>query len=184
MGTVKKIEILLVSFFILSCSIDYGDTTLPDKMLEDTPDNILRSFLYTESSGGHKTFSIYAAKAEIYNTREQTVLEDVVFRQFDSNGSLITEGRADKGVIFTENDNAEMSGNLRIYSSVQEAELDTSYLYWNNKDKTLTGKQDKSITIRRDSGTVITGKDFSADMRTKTYSLGRGVHGEYVYEEK
>ncbi len=183
MGTVKKLSILLVSFLALSCSIDYGDTTLPDEMMEDIPDNILRSFLYTENSGGHKTFSIYAAKAEILNTKEQTILEDVVFRQFDPEGSLITEGRADRGVIFSENDNAEISGNIRIYSSAEEAELDTAYLYWDNKEKTLTGRQNKSITIRKDSGTVITGKDFSADMRTKTYSLGSGIHGEYVYEE-
>ncbi|RKX87991.1 MAG: LPS export ABC transporter periplasmic protein LptC [Spirochaetes bacterium] len=175
--------ILLISIFSLSCSIDYGDSILPDEMKEDIPDNILRGFLYTENSDGHKTFSLYASKAETFNTKEQTILTDVVFQQFDSTGALITEGRSDRGVIYQDNDNAEMRGNIQIYSSQEEAELSTSYLYWDNEEKTLTGKQDTAMTIKKDSGTVLSGRDFSADMRTKTYFLGNRVHGEYVYEE-
>ncbi len=175
--------ILLISVFSFSCSIDYGDSILPDEMKEDIPDNILRSFLYTENSDGHKTFSLYAAKAEIFNTKEQTILTDVVFQQFDSNGNLIAEGRSDRGVIFQDNDNAEMRGNIQIYSSREEAELSTSYLYWDNEENTLTGRQDTPMTIKKDSGTVLSGRDFSADMRTKTYFLGSRVHGEYIYEE-
>jgi len=131
---------LSILILMISCSIDYGDSILPDKIMDDTPDNILYHFLYTESSKGNKDFSIYADKAEIYNARKQTVLTDVVFQQYDSNGTVVTEGKADKGLIFTETNNAELSGDLRIYSSAEEAEIKTSYLFWNNEDKTLTGK--------------------------------------------
>ncbi len=183
MGKNRILPVLIILVLLFSCSIDYGDSILPDKMMDDIPDNILYNFLYTESSNGNRNFSIYAEKAEIFNTRKQTVLTEVVFQQYDSAGAVITEGKADKCLIFTETNDAELTGNLIIYSSGEEAEIATSYLFWNNGDKTLTGKQDRTITIRKDSGTVISGSDFSADMKTKSYNLGNGVSGKYVYEE-
>ena len=184
MAAFRVLWMVILSVLFFSCSIDYGDNALPDKLMDNIPDNILYDFVYTENEGGHRTFSVYAEKAEIFNEKQQTLLTGVVFRQFDSEDNLVSEGRADNGTIFTENNNAEIYGNLDIYSSREEAEVKTSYLYWDNDKKTLTGEPDKTITIIRDSGTVITGRDFEADMKTKVYHLGNGVRGEYVYEKE
>ncbi len=167
-----------------SCSINYDDTPLADKILEDTPDTVLHSFLYTESENGHKKFSIYADKAMTFDTKQQTFLENVVFQQFDTDNTVITEGMADRGIIFTENNNAEISGSITLYSSREKARLNTSYLYWDNERKTLTGKPEATIRITRDSGTVIAGKNFNGNMRTQTYTLDGGITGAYIYEEK
>ncbi len=167
-----------------SCSINYDESSIADKILKDTPDTVLYSFIYTESDNDHKSFSIYADKAMTFDTKQQTFLEGVVFQQFDKNNKIITEGKADKGIIFTENNNAEISGNIKIYTSREKAQLETSSLYWDNENKTLTGKPDAAITIIKDSGTVIQGKDFQGDMRLKIYTLDGGVTGEYINEEK
>ncbi len=184
----EKNSILLsvTLFFILfySCSINYDENMLPEKMMENIPDNVLYNFIYTENENGHKSFSIYADKAEIFDKKQQTILTGVVFQQFNKDNVPVSEGRSDTGIIFTENNNAELTGNLKIYSSSEETELETSYLYWDNDKKTLTGKPDKKIRITKDSGTVITGKGFTGDMKTKIYFLNSEVTGEYVYEEE
>ncbi len=166
-----------------SCSINYDESSLADKILKNTPDSVLYSFIYTESNNGHKSFSIYADKAMTFNTKQQTLLQGVVFQQFDENNNIITEGKADRGTIFTENNNAEISGNIKIYTSREKAQLGTTYLYWDNDKKTLTGQPDAVITITKDSGTIIRGKDFKGNMLLKTYTLNGGVTGEYINEE-
>ena len=180
----RRAFFLTLTILIASCSIDYGDNSLPDKLLEDVPDNILYDFIYTKNEDSHKSLSIYAHKAEIFEEKQQTILSGVVFQQFDNNSNITAEGKAEKGILFTSNDNVEISGEIVIYSSQEEAELATSYLFWNKDAKILEGKSDTGIKITRDSGTVISGKGFTGDMTTKTYSLNSDVTGEYVYDQK
>ncbi len=175
------IFILLFSF---SCKMDNGGPPLAETLQESTPDTVLTSFIYTKSENGHKSYSIYAEKAMTFDKKNQTFLTHVVFQQFNEHNAIVTEGKADKGIIFTGNNNAEISGNIKIYSSREKAQIETSYLYWNNDKKTLTGKPGVRITITKDSGTVIRGGNFQGDMKTKTYTLDGGITGEYINEKK
>lgn len=174
---------LLLLIFVSSCSINYDEAMIGSKILENTPDTILYSFIYTDCENGHKNFSIYADKAETFDQKQQTVLKGLVFQQFDDNNNVISEGKAYRGIIFTESNNVEITGNLVIYSSREESRINTSGLYWDNDTKTLTGKPDKAITITKDSGTIIRGKGFTGNMKEKIYTLTSDVSGEYVYEE-
>jgi LPS export ABC transporter protein LptC len=179
----KFLFIPILISLLLSCSMDYSDAEIAEELGEDIPDNIIESFSYTSVDSGQIVFRLYSKKAENYNKKKETILEEVVFREYNSKDELVTEGTAEKGLIFNDSDDAELTGSLIIYSAENESEISTDYLYWDDSEKTLSGSKDGKVKLLRDSGTEITGTGFTGDLKTKIFNFERDVHGIYHYEE-
>lgn len=180
---INKLLAFPIAIFLLSCSMDYSDVEVAEEIGENTPDSVIENFSYTSVDNGSIIFRIYSKKAENYSRKKETILDEVVFREYNLNSEMVTEGIAERGIIYTESDNAELTGSLIIYSADSEAEISADYLYWNDSEKSLTGSDDGNVKLLRDSGTEISGTGFSGDLRTNVFIFKKDVKGVYHYEE-
>ena len=177
------ILIATVALMWSSCSLDYTDAILSENMSEEIPDSILYDFTHTSVRNGTPASRLHADRAEIYEKKNETRLHDVVFQEFDRDGTIVTEGRADYTLFDTETEDAELSGDLSFYSSKEEATVSTDYLYWNDEEKTLVGAPEAAVTIYKDSGTELSGVGFEADISTLSVNFDGPVQGTYVDED-
>jgi LPS export ABC transporter protein LptC len=179
----KIIVFILFVLLIQSCSMEYDNIEPAQKLGEDIPDNVIENFFYTSVDNGSVVFRLYSQKAENYSQKNETILSQIVFQEYNINNEIITEGTAQKGLIHTNTDDAELTGSLIIYSSENETEITADYLYWNDSEKTLIGSENGNVKLNRDSGTQISGMGFSGDMKTKLFKFKSTVRGTYHYEE-
>src|SRR6056297_1666929 len=134
--TINPFFFLLMGFvFYSSCSLDYQQEQLVNEMEESIPDSIIYSFEHTAVENGAPLFRLIAEEAALYGEKKRTELSDVQFYEFDKEGAIVTEGTADEAVIFTESEDAELTGDLQVYSLREEAEIFCDYMYWNNEQK-------------------------------------------------
>jgi LPS export ABC transporter protein LptC len=166
------------------CSLDYSSVYVTEDMSEDIPDSILYEFTHTSVQDGLPIFRLSAGTAYIYNKKEETQLLDILFQEYNKKGEIITEGRADEALFFTETENAEFWGDLFFYSLSEEASFQTAYLFWNNEEKRLIGREESDVLIQRDSGTELLGKGFEAEARTRIVTFSGPVTGTYVLEDE
>ncbi|MCK5672205.1 MAG: LPS export ABC transporter periplasmic protein LptC [Spirochaetales bacterium] len=176
------IFVLFISLFS-SCSMQYDEIDLDKELGDNIPDNIIENFSYTSVDNGNIIFRMYSIKAENYSKRNETILNNIVFREYNLHNEIVTEGTAEKGLIHTDTDDAELTGSLIIYSTENEAEITADYLYWNDSEKTLTGSENGYVKLLKNSGTQITGTGFSGDMKSKKFIFENNVKGIYHYED-
>jgi len=169
---------------IAGCSLDYSSLYVTEDMSEEIPDSILYDFTHTSVKDGIPVFRLSAGTAYIYNKKQETQLSDILFQEYDGQGEIITEGRADEAIFFTDSEDAEFWGNLFFYSLSEEASFETAYLYWNNEEKKLLGREDSDVHIMRDTGTEILGTGFEAEARTRIVTFTGPVSGTYVLEDE
>ena len=180
----KRMSPVLFVLFSAGCSLDYSSVYIAEGLSEEIPDSILSEFTHTSVKNGLPVFRLSAGKAYIYNKKEETHLSDILFQEFDAAGQVTTDGRADRAVFFTENEDAEFWGDLYFYSLSEEASFSTSYLYWSSEAKKLSGQEDTQVLIRRDSGTEILGTGFEAEARTRVVTFTGPVSGTYIMEDE
>jgi LPS export ABC transporter protein LptC len=180
----KYFTLFLIVLVFAGCSLDYSAVYVTEDMSEDLPDSILYDFTHTSVKNGIPVFRLSAAEAYIYNQKDETQLTDILFQEFDDSGNIATEGQADKAVFYTKTEDAELQGNLYVYSAAEEASFSTPYLYWSDADKKLTGKENLEVLIHRDSGTEIRGTGFVAEARTRIVEFSGPVSGTYVFEDE
>ena len=180
----RSVLALIVVAFVAGCSLDYSAVFVTESMSEELPDSILMEFTHTSVKNGLPVFRLSAGKAYIYNKKEETRLTDVLFQEYDDNGDVSTEGRADEAVFFTQTEDAEFWGNLLFYSTSEEASFSTAYLYWSDNEKTLKGQEDSLVLIQKDSGTEIRGTGFETEARTRIVTFAGSVSGSYVLEDE
>ncbi len=165
---------------LTGCSIDYRSAEIAQKLPENVPDTVLTNFTSTTMRGQLPYFRIHAKSAESFGKKNETILTDVSFEEFDNKGKIVAEGKANHAVYFTDTQNAELSGDLSMYSLAEHARFSTDYLAWNNDDKTLTGKPHAVVIIRKDTGSFLEGRGFKADTRTRSLEFSDGVEGTWV----
>ncbi len=182
MAVNKLLIFLIFSIFIFSCSMEYDDINVVDELGENIPDNIIKNFSYTSVDNGSIVFRLYSQQAENYSQKNQTILDKVVFREYNLKSEVVTEGTAERGLIHTDTDNAELSGSLIIYSAENESEISADYLYWNDAEKTFKGSDNGIVRLLKDSGTQISGTGFTGNLKTKIFIFERNVKGIYLYE--
>lgn len=183
MQVIKLLCIIIFLSSVFSCSMNYEDIEIAQELGNDIPDNVIENFSYTSVDNGNIIFRLYSKEAENYSQRNETILTKVVFREYNTKNEIVTEGTADRGLIHTDSDNAELTGSLIIYSAENEAEITADYLYWNDSEKTLKGSEEGYVKLLKNSGTRISGSGFTGDMRSKNFSFDKNVQGIYHYED-
>lgn len=175
--------LLLVLLYLSACSLDYSQVSVTDEISEQIPDSLLRDFSYTVVENGTPAYRLEADQAEFFTEKKITYVKGLIFREYDSLEQLVTEGRSDAAVFFTDSENAELEGNLRFYSSAEEASVETDYLFWNNDEKLLTGSDDGQVRILEDSGSRLDGIGFEADVRRRLVDFTGPVSGLYIADD-
>ena len=157
-----------------SCSFDYGEggaaggaATLPTAVFE--------GYSHTVVLRGKPYLELRAARAETWDEEKKTVLSDVEFTEFDADsGERVALGRAESAVFWTQTEDAEFSGSVRLQSLRDDALLEGEYLRWDGKSKRMEGRLDRTVTISRKDGSRASGAGFQADARKRSF----GFRGE------
>ncbi len=176
--------ILVLGFFFLSCSFDYREAQVPEDLEDTIPNIVLTGFRQTVVSKGNVVLRIQVAKAEGFERKKRTIFQQVQFSEFDEEGKLITEGRADTVVYESETKNATVSGKVLIHSLREEGKILAETLSWNDKERILTSPEGDRVRLEDEKGSWIEGTGFTADLRRLLVTFSGPVRGEYVVEKK
>jgi LPS export ABC transporter protein LptC len=145
---------------------------------EELPTLSFTDYSHTAVVRGKPNFELKADKAEVFETSKKTILTGVSFSEYDPDtGELLSFGKADSGIYHTDTKDAEFSGSVRLESKKQDAILQGEYLKWIDKDKRLEGRLDRTVTISRADGSLMTGAGFEADARKRSFSFRESVEG-------
>jgi LPS export ABC transporter protein LptC len=148
---------------------------------EELPTAVFSDYAHTVVVRGKRNFELKAARAELYETSKRTVLSSVNFAEYDPDtGELLSLGSSDSAVYFTDTKDAEFSGGVRLESKKQDAILEGEYLRWSDKDKRLEGRLDRTVTISRADGSMMSGAGFEADARRRAFSFRESAEGRLV----
>ncbi len=165
------------------CSLDYGPAQIAQKLNENTPDLIIYDFQSTSVRHDRKQFQISASLSETFDQKQQQRLSDVRFSEYDDKGNVITSGTADNALLYTDSNNVELSGHITFHSTQEKATVTCGYLFWDDKARTLTSRADDTVTIKRDSGTSLVGRGFSANVARREVDFSGPVSGTVVAQE-
>jgi len=167
-----------------ACSLDYQAAVAEEQAAEGIPDTVATDLVHRIHRDGRLSLQLEAARAETFNSRNETILKNAHFIEFDSSGGKATEGTAGRVLYHTDTENAEISGAVRVHSAAEKGNVSAETLAWKNKEKILSAPPDEQVLIRKDDGSVISGRGFQGDFRTRQVSFSGPVRGTYVWEEK
>jgi LPS export ABC transporter protein LptC len=179
--TLTAAAVAATAFF--GCSLDYRGAGYDEKLAETTPDTVLYDFSTTSMHGKVPYIQVTAAKAETFEKKNLTILDGLRFTQFDSNGDVAASGSADHADYHTDSQDADLSGNIDVYSSQEHARITADWLSWDDDAKTLTGRADGTVAVKKDSGSSISGQGFEAELKTRTIKFSGGVRGSWVADK-
>ena len=181
---IRNTFLLIFIFTLFNCSINYEEAIVSDEMSEDVPDTIMKNFTYISVRNGVESIKLEAETASTFENKNETIMENVVFQEFSNNGSIAAEGKADSVILFNNTEDAELSGNLYLYSKQEEGAIETDFLEWTKESKELKSNPQSQVNITKDSGTTISGKGFHANLRKKEITFSENIIGEYINEDE
>jgi LPS export ABC transporter protein LptC len=179
----KMICCFAVSFFFLwSCSFDYGQSEVSS---EEQPEIIMHDVDYVRVENGERMVQFVAEKAEQYEESRTMKLSNFSFTQFSNNEDTEdTSGFAGSGEINLDSKDVILNDNVNINAASEDMQILAEELSWKDSTKELDAGAEEEVNIERPDGTVLSGKGFSADLRTKTWEFSSGISGIYVHEEE
>ena len=177
----------LVAALLTACSFEYSDADAsPTQLLERIPE--------TESHRGNPTPSYAIVRngrvAAEFRARQvrnfpragRTELNEVIYSEYDRNGILATAGNADRAVYYTEREDAEVAGAIRLRSQSQGVWLEAETLRWEDASHRLFSGPEDPVALTRDDGSQVTGTGLQVDVRRKTIRFSGPVSGTLVAE--
>ena len=184
MNAARTVLWIILMLFCMSCSLDYEQARVAESIPGQIPETILFEFTHTVVSGGRVWVILEAARAETYSERNEIILQDIFFREYDQEGNLLTEAQADRAVFATDSENATVSGSIQIYSHEEQASLQAGRLSWVSDGRRLVADDGQTVRLQKDDGSYVEGEGFSADFRRKRLEFSSRVRGSYVREEE
>ena len=166
-----------------ACSFNYQEAMVKESLEESIPDTVLLNFKHYIYRNGIRTASIEADRAELYDKRKETLLEGVHLVEYDDAGEMVDEVWADRAVYHSDTGDADITGEIYLYSEREKAEMVAQSLHWNKEQRLLTSDPEETVSLRKDDGSRIEGVGFQADFRTNALSFSKRVEGVYVYDE-
>ena len=174
--------LVAVSACLVACSFDYTAGTA-DALLAEVPDTVLHNVTHVVVRDGAIIAEIASTRLENFASDQRAVLTDVAYREFDREGNLTNHGRADRAIIHTETDDAEVSGTIQLRSETEEATLSAGALVWDDDARTLTSPAQDAVELKRDDGSQVAGRGLEIFVRRRTVRFGGNVSGTIVAGE-
>jgi hypothetical protein len=111
-------------------------------------------------------------------------LQNFSFEQFYSHGSEVNAtGSAGSALVELDSGNIQLEQGIIISVESEDITIETSNLSWEDEKRILAGSGENPVDILRSDGTVFSGRGFSADARSRTWTCDDGVEGSYVDTE-
>jgi LPS export ABC transporter protein LptC len=170
----------LAAPFLAGCSINYEEGHVIEE-LEDTVPNIRMTGLkHRVATKDRLIMEMSAEKSESYEKTKRITISGVKFREYDSEGESVSEGKANQVIYFIETKNADIQGNIEIISHREKGGIRTERLYWDDARRFLSGSPDSETEIFDEDGSRFMGQGFEVDMKRLIISFMQTVEGNYV----
>jgi LPS export ABC transporter protein LptC len=167
--------------FLISCSFDYGDQEGPDK---NQPDIVMEDVDYVRVRSADPQARFQAERAERFEERRIMELRSFSFEQFGNRGEDVNAyGRAGSASIEIDSGDIHMDNWVRIDVESEEIAIETQWLQWKDKERTLSGGEENETNVYQENGTAFTGIGFHADARRRTWEFTGSVSGTYVHDD-
>lgn len=173
---------LVLALLIFSCSLDYSEADLTEELSEETPDMIIYQYESVDIRDGSPVLKITAEEAEFYNSREETLLSNVEFNNYEDD-EISTRGETERAVLHMKSGDASLSGTIVIESVDDDSSLEAETLYWVDSEKTLTSEKTDTVTVVDKEGSTLKGHGFSADIKKSSINFDGEIEGEFVSED-
>lgn len=166
---------------LAACSFDYGESAAKG---EEEPDLVMEDLEYVRVVNGKPVLRFQAARAERYEASRTMHVSELRFEQFASS-TMETDavGQAAAARINLASGDAFLAGGVRINVPGEDLAIETAELYWADGERTLRGRDDGAVLLKRSDGTIVSGIGFSADVRRRTWQFSGQVSGTYVERE-
>jgi LPS export ABC transporter protein LptC len=172
---------LFYALLLTACSFDYGANDGSDS---GRPDIVMENINYARVRGGDLLARFHAERAERWEERQTMELERFTFEQMEDHGKTVNvEGNAGVAAIQLDSGDMVLSGGVKIRIESEDVIINTPWIEWKDKEKTITGNEDDEVDIQRSDGTNFSGRGFSADIRSRTWNFSGEVKGTYVEKD-
>lgn len=169
---------------LFGCSLNYREAMVPEEIEDSIPNIVMTNVTHASATKEHLLMRTTAERSESYEKNKKTILTGVRFKEYDSLGTLVAEGRADRITYFSDTKNAEIEGDIRVHSLKEKGAINTDYLFWDDKSRILKGKPDVEVSLIDDDGSKVAGTGFEADLKRMVISFVNAVKGEYVVSDR
>jgi LPS export ABC transporter protein LptC len=171
----KVFSFLILIVLISACSLDY-DSSITESLDESIPTSRLYGVKRVQVQEGKPKVTFEAEEAVVWEEREETELFEFVFNEFDNQRDIITRGEAEY-LLISDNNDAEVVGNIYGYSVRNEASVEADNLKWNDEKRILSSRDDSFVIIEMDNGSILDGRGFKADLYTNSTTFSLGISG-------
>jgi LPS export ABC transporter protein LptC len=172
---------VLASFYVLSCSFDYGENTGMDSGL---PDLVMNDVEYVRVREGDPQVRFKAEQAERYENRQLMELRNFSFEQFSNHGEDIdSTGKAAAARVELDSGNIGISGGVSLSVDSENITIETERLDWQDKERQLSGGPEAPVRIVRDDGTSFQGRGFTANTRSRSWEFAGPAGGVYIHKD-
>lgn len=179
----KAVSLVTGALLLAACSFEYTDVgASPENLLEHLPETEFTGVTHTIVRNGRVVREIRAKHVRNFRRGGRTELEDVNYTEYDGAGNAVTIGSVVHAVYYTQREDAELAGAIRLRSESEGVRLEAESLRWVNKHRRLIGDRDEMVEIARDDGSRVSGAGLEVDARTKTVRFSRLVSGSLVIE--
>jgi LPS export ABC transporter protein LptC len=175
-GTIASLGLLILA--ASSCSFNYGAAAPANS--EEQPSAVFTRFVHRIVDKGTLVLEIRAERADAYTKGHRTELVGVDFTQYDAKGAVSATGRANSATVYTDSENAQFRGNVRLESKSENSILEAEELTWVSDTKMLSGGLERIVSVSRGDGAWVRGAGFEADLRRRSFSFQESTEGRFV----
>lgn len=174
--------VLPFALFALSCSFDYG--SLSDEPEESVPDVVMTEVEYVRVRDGKAVIKLRADSVERYESDRRIVVTAPRFEQYAGDGSEGASGGSSSALIHSETGDVDLSGDVFLAIPEEELTIETETLSWKDEARELQGGAAAPVLVKKTDGSSLSGTGFTADARSRSWTLSGAVSGVFVEEEE
>jgi LPS export ABC transporter protein LptC len=153
--------------------------------MADTPDLMFEDLEYVRVEDGNPIARIRADVANRYESRTAMEISGMQFEQLVERGEKTDAvGRAGKADINTNTNDLSLKEGVTIHSEKEDVTIQSSTLEWENESRQLHAGEDELVTIEKSDGTIVRGRGFKANARSRSWTFDTSIEGTYVHEDE
>jgi LPS export ABC transporter protein LptC len=140
---------------------------------------------YVRVRDGDPVVRVKAKQVERYDKRQTMELNNFSFEQFEDHGETVNAvGHAGTASMDLNSGDVRLGGQVTISVDSEDLVIETDSIEWKDRERALSGGESTVVDIYRSDGTSFSGKGFSADLRSRTWSFSGDVEGMYVHDDE
>lgn len=173
-------QLFLFAFILIiltACEINYEQLSQVDTIERDIPLIVMDNVRYDEMSGNELSQRVTAETFKVFENPGYVEIYKGDVITYQSDGSVELEGEAGFGRYDRESEDAEVREDISMRFHPEEISVSAKEFLWEDQDRVLRSPESEVVEIIRGDGSIIKGKGFNVDMKTKTVSFQNASEG-------